>query len=62
MALFDNVTCHKFGPSLTITMDGGNQYLEKKIIFMSTNLQCHMLDFIRWMTINNVNMISWMQL
>jgi hypothetical protein len=27
-------TCHNFGPSLTIIMNGGNQYFEK-INFMS---------------------------
>jgi len=37
VALFDYVMCHNVGPSLTITMDNGSQYLEKKIIFMSIN-------------------------
>ncbi len=31
------VTCHTFGPSSTITMDNGDQYFKKKIIFMSKN-------------------------
>jgi hypothetical protein len=31
-------TCHNLSPSLTITMNDGDQYFEKKIIFMSKNL------------------------
>ncbi len=27
------VMCHNFGPSLTIIMDNGDQYFEKKIMF-----------------------------
>jgi len=30
--------CHNFGPSLTIIMNDGDQYFEKKIIFMSKSL------------------------
>jgi hypothetical protein len=29
---FYYVTCHNFGPSLTIIVDSDNKYLEKKII------------------------------
>ncbi len=35
---FSIMPCHNFGPSLTIIIDDGDQYFEKKIIFMSKNL------------------------
>ncbi len=31
-------TCHNFRPSLTIIMNDGNQYFEKKIICMSKKI------------------------
>ncbi len=36
--LFLCAMCHNFGPSLTIIIDDGDQYFEKKIFFMSKNL------------------------
>ncbi len=53
---------HNLGPSLTIIMEDGDQYFEKNN-FMSNffhNAMC--LDCNRWMTINEFNMTSWVQL
>ncbi len=35
--MFNCATCHNFKPSLTIIMDDGDQYFEKKIIFKFKN-------------------------
>ncbi len=35
-------TCHNFGASLTIILNDGNQYSEKKIFFMSKNIHSAM--------------------
>jgi hypothetical protein len=40
--------CHNFEPSLTIIMDDGDQYFEKKIVFMSKffhNATCYILIY-----------------
>ncbi len=45
---FYYATCHNVEPSLIIIMDNGDQYFEKKIIFMSKNLHsamCHILIY-----------------
>jgi hypothetical protein len=39
-------TCHNFEPPLTIIMDDGDQYLEKKINFMSKNLHSAMCEIL----------------
>jgi len=60
---FYYATCHNFEPSLIIIMNDGVQYFENKIIFyVRESSYCHMLDFNRWMTINDVNMTSWVWL
>jgi len=57
---FDYATCHKFEPSLTITIDDGGQYFTRKINFkIQKSSWCHMLDFNGCMTINDVTMTSW---
>ncbi len=38
VAIIFYAMCHNFGPSLTIVRNNGNQYFEKKIIFMLKNL------------------------
>ncbi len=46
-------------------MDNGNQYLKKKIILMFKKFHsamCEDSNFDGWMTINDVNMASWVQL
>ncbi len=35
---FNHATCHNFEPSLIIIMNDGDQYFDKKMIFMSKNL------------------------
>ncbi len=52
-------TCRNFKPSLTIIMDDGNQYF-KKTFHVQKSLLCHVSDFNKWMTINDVNMTPWM--
>ncbi len=57
--------CHNIRPSLTIIMENGNQYFKKKIILMFKKFHstmCEDSDFDVWMTINDVNMASWVQL
>jgi hypothetical protein len=39
-------TCHNFGSSLTIIMNDGNQYFEKKIFFMSKNIHSAMCQIL----------------
>ncbi len=56
------VMCHNLKLSLTIIMNDGDQYFKNKIIFMSKNLQCHVSNFNIWMTMNDINMTSWVQL
>jgi len=42
--IFYCATCHNLGPSLTIIMDNGNQYFEKKLMFKKLhNATCHIL-------------------
>ncbi len=50
--------CHNLKPSLTIIMDDGNQYFEKKN-YVRKSSYCHMSNFNGWMTINDINMTSW---
>jgi len=48
---------------LTIIMDDNDQYFKNKVDFNVYNFSlCQVLDFNGCMTINNVNMISWVQL
>jgi hypothetical protein len=42
-------------------MDNGDQYREKNI-FLCTKFFIMPVIFNKWMTINNVNMTSWVQL
>ncbi len=47
-SFFNYATCHNIEPSLIIIMDDGNQYFEKKIIFVFQNLHnatCHILIY-----------------
>jgi len=39
-------TCHNFKSSLTIILNDGNQYFEKKIIFMSKNIHSVMYQIL----------------
>ncbi len=44
MAIFDCATCHNLEPSLTIIMDNGDQYFEKKLCpKISHNAMCYIL-------------------
>ncbi len=61
MTIFYCAMCHNFGPSLTIIMSDGHEYFEKKN-YVKKIAQCHMSNFNRWMTINDINMASWVQL
>jgi hypothetical protein len=61
MQFFYCATCQNLKPSLTIIMHDGDQYFEKKKrILMSS--YCHVSDFNKWITINDVNMTSHVQL
>ncbi len=53
--------CHNFEPSLIIIIDDGDQYFKKKIMSKFFH-KCHMSNFNRWMTINDINMTSWVKL
>jgi len=37
-------TCHNLGPSLTIIMDNGDQYFEKKNQCLKTFIMPHVMD------------------
>jgi hypothetical protein len=52
-------TCHNLGPSLTIIIDDGNQYFENNNNYVKKSLWCHVSYFNRWMTLNDVNITSW---
>jgi hypothetical protein len=56
--IFYCATCHNLKPSLIMRMDDVDQYFEKEIS-IQTFSKCHMLDFNKWMTINDVSMTSW---
>jgi hypothetical protein len=61
--IFYCVTCHNLEPSLIIIMNDGDQYFEKNIHFYVQKFsKCHVSNFNKWMTINDVNMTSWVQL
>ncbi len=48
-------TCHNLEPSLIITMDDGDQYFEKIMIFMSKFFIMPHVKFSKWMAINDVS-------
>jgi len=41
VAIFDYAMCHNLGPSLTIIMDDGDQYFEKKKLYPKIFIMPH---------------------
>ncbi len=58
VAIFYCATCCNFELLLTIIMDDGDQYFEI-FFYVQKSSKCHVLDFNKKMTINDISMTPW---